>query len=90
MRLVSYLTSQRQCVKINDMLSLFEFKLIVLRVPQELILGPILFNISINDLFLLVSTDDIHNMITAFSETIQDLIHVLQNNNLESDQVDKK
>ena len=47
-------------------------------------MGPILFNIFINDIFVMLSTDDIHNFaddntITALSETVQDLINALQN-----------
>ena len=64
------------------MLSLF--KLIVSGVPQGSTLDLILFNIFINDIFILLSADDIHNFaddntITALFETIQDLINAPQN-----------
>ena len=82
MLLVSHLTGRKQCVKNNSMFSLF--KQMVSGVPQGSILGPILFNIFINDIFTMLSADDIHNFaddntITALSETIQDLINALQN-----------
>ena len=82
MLLVSYLTGRKQCVKNNIIFSFY--KKIISGVPQGSILGPILFNIFINDIFVLLSADDIHNFaddntITALSETIQDLINALQN-----------
>ena len=82
MLLVSYLRGGKQCVKNNNMFSFF--KQIISRVPQGSILGPILINIFINDIFVTLSADDIHNFaddntITALSETIQDLINALQN-----------
>ena len=82
MLLVSYLTGRKQCVKNNNMFSFF--KQIISGVPQGSILGPILFNIFMNDIFVMLSAGDIHNFaddntITALSETIQDLINALQN-----------
>ena len=46
----SYLRNRKQCVKINNICS--DFLKILSGVPQDSILGPILFNIFLNDLFL--------------------------------------
>ena len=48
----SYLTNRRQCVRINNTDSHLET--IISGVPQGSILGPILFNLSINDIFFFV------------------------------------
>ena len=82
MLLVSYLTGRKQCVKNNNMFSFFNQ--IISGVRQRSMLGHILFNIFINDIFVMLSTDDVHNFaddntITALSETMQDLINTLQN-----------
>ena len=46
----SYLRNRKQCVKINNICS--DFLKILSGVPQGSILGPILFNILLNNLFL--------------------------------------
>ena len=53
----SYLSDRRQCVRINGILS--EYETIKCGVPQGTILGPILFNIYIDNLFHLMSCGDI-------------------------------
>ena len=47
----SYLKRRKQSVQINNTCSIFQ--LLLSRVPQGLLLGPILFNLFINDLFML-------------------------------------
>ena len=72
-----YLKQRKQSVKINNVRSMFQ--ILLSGVPKVSILGPLLFNIFINDLFyfiekaqLLNLTDD--NTIEIFSNVVADLI----------------
>ena len=59
------------------------FRTILLVVPESSILGPILFNISINDLFLWLTKSDLHNFadddtIAVTCKNLNDLLHTLE------------
>ena len=77
----SYLSNRKQCVRINNTFS--NYQKIISGVPQGSILGPIFFNLSINALFFFVSDISLHNFaddntLSAFAETILELIDILQ------------
>ena len=77
----SYLTNRRQCVRINNIQS--QLETIILRVPQGSIFGSILFNLSINDLFLFVILASLYNFaddntVSAFATTVSELIKILE------------
>ena len=69
------------CVKINNICS--DFLKILAVVPQGSILGPILFNIFLNDLFLCLKKTDLHNFaddntITAVCDQSAELTKILE------------
>ena len=57
--ILSYLKNRKQCVRINNTYSNFEN--IITGVPQGSIVGPLLFDFSINDLFFFIQSSSIHN-----------------------------
>ena len=77
----SYLKNQKQCVRINNTYSNFEN--IITGVPQGLIVVPLLFDFSINDLFFIIESYSIHNFaddntLSVWANTVSDLINKLE------------
>ena len=75
----SYLTNRRPCVRINNKHS--QLGTIILGVPQGSILRPILFNLSINDLFFFGAPASLYNFaddntLSAFATTVSRLIKI--------------
>ena len=64
----SHLKDRKQNVRINNIFS--EFQNILSGVPQCSILGLILVNIFLNDLFLCIKKSDLHNFVDANTITI--------------------
>ena len=80
MYILSYLSNRKQGVRINDTCS--EFENIITGVPQGTIMGPLLFNLSISNLFFFIFIASVHNFsddnTSAFAENVSKLINVLQ------------
>ena len=77
----TYLKSRKQCVNVNNINSTLEE--IISRVPQDSIVGPILFNIFFNDFFYFILVASAHNFaddntLSSFAKTIENLISILE------------
>ena len=80
----SYLSNRSQCVKLGSVTSTYES--IFKGVPQGSILGPVLFNIFINDIFTFVKNSTIYTDDNTLSDANEnpDLVrkHLIEDSNI--------
>ena len=79
--LLSYLTDRKQQIKIGNIVSSWEY--IQKGVPQDSILGPLLFNVFINDIFYFIKKGGLYNYaddntLSFHSPNFDEVIDVLQ------------
>ena len=77
----SYLSSCKQCVCINNILS--EFNEVISGVSQGHIVGPILFNCFFNNFYHFIKNANVHNFrddntLTTFAQHVRTLISILE------------